>query len=127
MYRSRRGFTRFKQRSAYQKQLRAQQITLPLSIFRRPWSTFVFSFHTHSEKAKAKADAAAIAQQQGEATAPGASGKGRTADENANASPLDPIGAVYEPPSNSRGAAPYRRVVNRQVRGPHRQQRLYST
>lgn len=33
-----------------------------------------------------------------------------------SASPLDPPGAVFEPPSNQRGAAPYRRIINRQVR-----------
>ncbi|CAM9710872.1 unnamed protein product [Scytosiphon promiscuus] len=35
--------------------------------------------------------------------------------QHPNASPLDPTGAVFEPPVNARGAAPYRRIVNRQV------------
>ncbi|CAM9120215.1 unnamed protein product, partial [Ectocarpus sp. 13 AM-2016] len=35
--------------------------------------------------------------------------------QHPNASVLDPPGAVFEPPTNSRGAAPYRRIVNRQV------------
>ncbi|CAM9106957.1 unnamed protein product [Hapterophycus canaliculatus] len=35
--------------------------------------------------------------------------------QHPSASPLDPAGAVFEPPANTRGAAPYRRIVNRQV------------
>ncbi|CAM9191667.1 unnamed protein product [Ectocarpus sp. 4 AP-2014] len=44
----------------------------------------------------------------------GAEAGGATA-QHPNASVLDPPGAVFEPPANSRGAAPYRRIVNRQV------------
>ena len=33
-----------------------------------------------------------------------------------SASPLDPPGAVFEPTANQRGGAPYRRIINRQVR-----------
>lgn len=35
--------------------------------------------------------------------------------QHPSASPLDPPGAVFEPPANQRGAAPHRRIVNRQV------------
>eukprot|EP00752_Nemacystus_decipiens_P006721 g6044.t1 len=38
-----------------------------------------------------------------------------SAAQHPSASPLDPPGAVFEPPANQRGAAPYRRIVNRQV------------
>lgn len=40
-----------------------------------------------------------------------------TSNEHPSASPLDPPGAIFEPPANARGAAPYRRIVNRQVAG----------
>ncbi|CAM9401133.1 unnamed protein product [Ectocarpus fasciculatus] len=40
---------------------------------------------------------------------------GGATTQHASASALDPPGAVFEPPANSRGAAPYRRIVNRQV------------
>lgn len=35
--------------------------------------------------------------------------------QHPSASPLDPPGAIFEHPANSRGAAPYRQIVNRQV------------
>lgn len=41
--------------------------------------------------------------------------KSTSAAQHSNISSLDPPGAVFEPPANQRGAAPYRRIVNRQV------------
>lgn len=57
----------------------------------------------------------------GDVMAPEAGGAGKgqqRRDANGdfvNTSPSDPPGAVYEPPANTRGAAPNRRIINRQV------------
>lgn len=41
--------------------------------------------------------------------------KSGSASKHPSASPLDPPGVVFEPPANQRGAAPYRRIINRQA------------